>query len=237
MQSAVEITLSGPGKNALGTAMLDDVRRSLRQAGGRPVLLTGSGDAFSAGLDLREVAAITKLDDMCAFLDNLDDAAQELFDYPGPTVACLNGHAIAGGCVLTQCCDIRIAVDNPKLRIGLNEVALGVAFTPVIMAAMCARIPARHHHEVLLAGALYNPQEAVRLGLLDVVSEDAYRVARGRLDALAAHTPEAYAAAKAQIRQGVTDVGQDARRHFHRNLAPMWISDQVRSRLLAALRQ
>src|SRR4051812_20766858 len=100
----VEITMSGPGKNALGTTMMIFLQEKLREAGGAPVLLTGAGDAFSAGLNLKEVASLDAAG-METFLRRLEALIEALYVYPGPVVALVNGHAIAGGCVLTLCCD------------------------------------------------------------------------------------------------------------------------------------
>src|SRR6185436_9330094 len=118
------LTIDGPGKNSLSTAVMQDVIRQVREADGRPVLVTGAGDAFSAGLNLKEVASLDAAG-MERYLGLLDDMIDALFGYDGPMVACVNGHAIAGGCVIALCADLRVAADDPKIRIGLNEVALG----------------------------------------------------------------------------------------------------------------
>jgi len=81
-----EIQLDGPGKNSLGTAMLTHLVAELREAAGEPVLLTGAGDAFSAGLDLKEIHALEG-EGMLEFLRLLERAVAALFLYPGPTVA------------------------------------------------------------------------------------------------------------------------------------------------------
>ena len=94
-----ELTISGPGKNALGTDVMNALLEGLAEADGRPLLLRGEGDAFSAGLNLKEIASLDP-PGMKAFLTKLRDLTTQLFDYPGPTVALVNGHAIAGGCVL-----------------------------------------------------------------------------------------------------------------------------------------
>jgi len=91
----VEIKLDGPAKNALGTEMILYVTEALQAAGGKPVLLTGTADAFSAGLDLKEVASLDA-SGMATFLRRLEEMAAALYCYPGPTVALVNGHAIAG---------------------------------------------------------------------------------------------------------------------------------------------
>src|SRR6516165_1701879 len=128
-----ELVLNGPGKNALGSDVMQAIVHGVRAADGRPILVTGTGDAFSAGLNLKEVAALDR-PGMERFLLLLDEVMDTLYGYPGPTVAAVNGHAIAGGCVIALCCDLRIATNDPRARIGLNEVARGLEFPPKILA-------------------------------------------------------------------------------------------------------
>src|SRR5262245_47925716 len=95
----VELLLSAPGKNALSLAHMESILERVRAAADAPLLVTGAGDAFSAGLNLKEVAALDR-PGMERFLGVLEDMIAALFGHPGPTVAAINGHAIAGGCVL-----------------------------------------------------------------------------------------------------------------------------------------
>src|SRR5215468_9195252 len=111
MTEPYRLEIAGAGRNALGTAVMRDIIGQLERAGDRPVLLTGAGTTFSAGLDLKEVASLDA-PGMERYLLLLDELIDAVFDYPGPTVACVNGHAIAGGCVLVLCCDVRIVVDD-----------------------------------------------------------------------------------------------------------------------------
>src|SRR5580700_3266007 len=182
----IDIAMDGPAKNALATGMLTWLLERLEAADGQPVLLTGTGDAFSAGLDLEQVAS---LDDeaMTAFLRLLERCVSALYLYPGPTVALVNGHAIAGGFVLTLACDERVAVDDARARIGLNEVALGVRFPPRVMKMVRERVPGRSQVPVILGAGLFSPSEALAHGLLDAISPDPGPIARSRLAALAAH--------------------------------------------------
>src|SRR5574342_806150 len=129
-----EIVISNPAKkNATSTATREALARDRAAAGNAPTLLTGAGNVFSAGLDLEEVAS---LDAARArrLLDALEGVVEALFLHPAPTVALVNGHAIAGGCVLALCCDHRVAPHVPGVRIGLNEVALGLEFPPRTLA-------------------------------------------------------------------------------------------------------
>ena len=232
----VEIVMDGPGKNALGTEMMDFLRGRLEAAGGAPVLLTGAGDAFCSGLDLREVAG---LDDagMVAFLERLEATCAALFDYPGPTVAAVNGHAIAGGAILALCCDVRVACPRDRARIGLNEVAIGLRFPPGVLRIVRHRLPPERLGEVLLGAGLFPPAEAARVGLVDAVVDDCLADARARLGRLAGHPPAAYAATKADLGRGVTEVDDAERRRFAEEVVPVWTSTAIRDRILAALRR
>lgn len=231
----VTLTLDFPGKNALGTASMQSILARLDEAGGRPLLITGSGGAFSAGLDLREVARLDG-DEMRRFLELLERCMTALYLYPGPTVALVNGHAIAGGCVLTLACDHRVMVDDPKLRIGLNEVALGVRFPPRIMALVKARVPHRHHAEVVLGAGVHDAHAALRLGLVDEVSADAATVAGERIGALALHPADGYALAKRDLRGTEEELCAPARHaQLLDELVPTWTSREVKARVTAVL--
>ncbi len=230
-----EITMNFPGKNAMSSAAMTALVEKLREAAGQPVLFTGAGDAFSAGLDLRELASLDGTA-MRSFLMLLENCVTELYLYPAPTVALINGHAIAGGCVLALCCDRRVVTNNPRTRIGLNEVALGVRFPPRTLAAMRARVPRRHAEEVFLGAKLHDPARALALGLVDELSDDAPRVARERLAALAESPSEAYALAKRDLRGSRQDLATDqAVERWLDESVPLWTSNDVKRRLAAAL--
>lgn len=231
-----EIRLSGPGKNALGTPLMQRLLDRIVEADGRPILLTGDGDAFSAGLDLKEVASLDPTG-MEAFLRLFGTLAATLYTYSGPTVALVNGHAIAGGCILAACCDYRVAKSDPKIRIGLNEVALGIRFPPALLAILRMRLPPAHFETIILGAELHAPQAALALGLVDVVEEKAREVAEARLAALAAHPAVAYAGAKVDLRGRAALVGGDpeAERRFIADVLPTWTSDDLKARLRKVL--
>jgi len=136
-----ELVISSTARNAVSTALLEALARDLAAAGGEPVLLSGAGTVFSAGLDLREVAQLD-LPGARRLLAALEGVVEALYTYPAPTVALVNGHAIAGGCVLALCCDHRVMTADPGARIGLNEVALGLVFPPKTLAMVRARLGA-----------------------------------------------------------------------------------------------
>jgi enoyl-CoA hydratase len=230
----VEITMNGPAKNSLGSEMMDFLLSELDRARGAPVLLTGTADAFSAGLNLKELAA---LDARGAetFLRRLEAVYATLFAYPAPTAAAVNGHAIAGGCLLAMACDVRICARDPKVRIGLNEVAVGLPFPPGILRMARMLIPPDRLTEALLGAGLHSPEGAVRLGLIDELADDPLAVARERLAALSRHPVEAYVAVKRSLR-GTTFHQPDDDQAL-REIIPAWTSPALKERIAAMFRK
>jgi enoyl-CoA hydratase len=229
------VKLEGPGKNALSSTLMRSLRAQLREADGRPVLLTGAGDAFSAGLDLKEVASLDHAG-MAAFLALLEEVCRELYLYPGPSVALVNGHAIAGGAVLALCCDARVAAPSPKARIGLNEVAIGLRFPPGILNIMRRQVPTSSYTRVFLEAGLYDVATAHQLGLVDVVADNAEQAATEWLARLAKCPPAAYAATKADLRRGVQPTAEEELR-FEQEVVPTWTSPALKEQLLAVLKK
>lgn len=229
-----EILMQGPGKNALGIELIQSLRKQIADAAGEPLLLTGSGDAFSAGLNLKEVIALDE-STVEPFLRELDALFGDLYHYSGPTVALINGHAIAGGCILAFCCDHRVCVANPSVKIGITEVVVGVQFPPIALRVVRARVPIATIHRVMLGGVLLSPDEALRMGLIDEVSEDAATLARRRLDELSAHMPRAYTATKLELR-GPRPRDEDLNDELL-SLLPAWLLPEVKAGIAARLKR
>lgn len=231
-----EIKMAGPGKNALGFEMMEFIVEELERAAGQPVLLTGEGDSFSAGLNLRQVAEQDHVG-MDRFLRLLNHMTVALYTYPGPTVAWVNGHAIAGGAVLALCCDYRIGTPNPRARLGLNEVAIGLRFPPVVLAIMRAQLAQPHADTVILAGELHPPEVAYRLGILHELAEDGLARAQQRLELLGSYAQHAYAGTKADLRASVVRADPAAESHYKLDVLPMWTSPEIKAKILAVLKR
>ncbi|HVM96049.1 MAG TPA: enoyl-CoA hydratase/isomerase family protein [Candidatus Acidoferrales bacterium] len=229
-----ELVLSAPGRNALSSEFMQRLIDELRNAAGKPLLLSGANGAFSAGLNLKEVASLD-LNGMTRFLGLLDELIDALYLYPGPTVACVNGHAIAGGCMLVLCCDLRIAVDDDRVRIGLNEVPLGLEFPPKLLALAVDRVAPRSRDRVLLEGGLHDPRTALQLGLIDEVAGDVHATGRAAIERFAASPRAEYIATKNALRTGKLDLSSDQQRYFREHIVPTWCSEAVKERARARL--
>ena len=188
--------------NAIGPAFLERLAALLDEAqGARALVITGDKGFFSAGLDLPGLLALGR-SEMKAFIDAFGAGMLRVFDLPMPVVAAVNGHAIAGGCVLALQCDYRIIVEA-GCRIGLNEAQLGIGLPPVVVETLRSQVPASSLLPIALQGKLLEPAEALRLGLVHEVVPAAELEARAVAKAreLGAVPASAFAQIKAALRE------------------------------------
>ncbi len=161
-----------------------------------PVVLTGTGRCFSAGVDLRAILDGGP-DYTGRFLQSLVAGFLAVFDHPGPVVAAVNGHALAGGCVLAMAADVRYMSGG---TIGITELTVGVPF-PVSAIEICRYVMGRSATAAALGGRAVPPDEAARLGWLDaaVGADELLDVATTRARELGALSADAYAFTKQQL--------------------------------------
>src|SRR5262249_3153716 len=155
--------------------------------------------------------------------DTLEQLVDVLYNHPAPTVAFVNGHAIAGGCVLALCCDLRVASPREGIRIGLNEVALGLKFPPLTLAMVRARLTGPPRARSIPEAALYDAREAMDLGIVDVIADEAE--AKARFEKLASHPRDAYTYAKRTTLPKLEVTAEEAR-VFRDEVIPFWASPE-----------
>ena len=131
----------------------------------RGVVVTGTGSSFSAGVDLFRLIKDGP-DYAKRFLPVLDTMLREALTFPKPLVAAVNGHAIAGGCILTAACDRRIMAEGSG-RIGVPELVVGVPFPVLPLQIVAARMTDASFRDLVLTGRTVQADEAVTLGLVD----------------------------------------------------------------------
>jgi enoyl-CoA hydratase len=179
------------------TGRLEELGRSTARA----VVITGRGRIFSAGVDLLRL-----LDGgapyVREFLPSLNRMLATVFEYPKPVVAAINGHAVAGGCVLAGACDRRL-MGHDVGTIGVTELQVGFPFPAVAMEIMRSVTPLHYFEEVICGAATYAPAEGVARGLVDELVDPGLLLDRAMAAAqtLAALSPAAFALTKRQLRQ------------------------------------
>src|SRR5262249_44378017 len=185
--------------NALDTGLCRHITHRLEELG------TSSVEAvvLSAGVDL-----LRALDADAAYLRGFLPTLRKLFDvtffYPKPVVAAINGHAIAGGCVLACAADQRLMARGPG-RIGVTELLVGLPFPAIALEIMRHAAISIYFREVVFGGGRYPAEAAQARGLVDTVVEPEALLASAikAAQSLASLSPAAFALTKSQARQPV----------------------------------
>jgi enoyl-CoA hydratase len=215
---------------ALDVELLDALTEAVT-ASDRALVITGSGSCFCAGVDLRRI-----LDGgrpyTAQLLAALSRTFRVVFDHPRPTVAAVNGHAIAGGCVLALACDLRLMSGG---RIGLTELAVGVPFPTAALEVVRHALGSRAG-QLLLGAETVDRERALALGMVDGLPEPADLLPRAVALAtdLAARSPESYRLAKVQLHRPAS-AAIEATADGDAAVLDGWTSDDTRLRIAAAL--
>jgi enoyl-CoA hydratase len=203
VSNAVTVVQFDHGRvSALDLEFLLALRTELADlAGGDSALvLTGTGSAFSAGVDLFRILD-GGADYVAQFIPALSGVFDDLFAYRRPVVAAVNGHAVAGGCVMAACADYRFMAEG-RGRIGVPEQLVGVAFPAIALAAVRYATGDVGVADLVNSGATYLPDEAQRRGLVDEVVPEAELLDRAisRAEQLAAIPPATFVHTKHSLR-------------------------------------
>jgi len=234
-RGGVTIMALAHGKaNALDVELCDAIAAEfdrLRNASARAVVLTGRNRMFSAGVDLIRLSE-GGAPYVRRFLPALHRLYESVFFFPKPVVAAINGHAIAGGCILQACADKRIAARDGG-RIGVTELLVGVPFPALPFEIMRATTPPRYLADDMYSGATFTPDVALTRGLVDELVDPASLLDRSiaAAEAMATLSLKAFAQTKQQIRQPVLDALD---RHGNRIDAPameIWAAPDTLARI------
>jgi enoyl-CoA hydratase len=179
--------------NAMNMRLLDALHRAIDDVrDARALVITGEGRAFSAGLALPELVELSRAD-IAEMIDRFEQTMRHVLTFPRATVAAINGHAFAGGCVLALMCDVRVMAAGDAM-IGLNEVQLGIGLPAIVIEPLRARVSPSALGVLALEGRLLTPDAALALHVVDevidraVLHERALAIASARATATEAYT-------------------------------------------------
>ncbi|CAG4946967.1 unnamed protein product [Parnassius apollo] len=168
------LTMNRPPVNSLNLELLQEIGKSLDEVAKNKtkgmILTSSSPTVFSAGLDIMEMYK-PDLKRAEIFWTTLQDVWIKLFGSSYVTAAAINGHAPAGGCLLSMSCEYRVMVGG-KYTIGLNETALGIVAPTWFMDTMCHTIPTRQAEYALTTARMFTVDEALKVGLIDESASD-----------------------------------------------------------------
>ncbi|XP_071489860.1 enoyl-CoA delta isomerase 1, mitochondrial-like [Diadema antillarum] len=167
--------LNSPPVNSLNTPMLQAITETIQDLEDDNrmqglILTSACPKIFSAGLDITEMYQKSS-ESTDRFWRSLQDMWLTLYGTRLATVAAVNGHSPAGGCLMATSCDYRIMADG-AYTIGLNEVHLGIVAPFWFKDIMLSTVGQRETERALGLGLLYKPQEALDIGLIDEISPE-----------------------------------------------------------------
>src|SRR5262249_34400410 len=147
----------------------------------------------------------------------------ELFEFPRPVVAAVNGHAIAGGCILTCACDYRIMAEGNG-RIGVTELLVGVPFPALPLEILRNCVAPQCFQRAVYTGQTYTPQEAVVAGLIDEVSALESLLIRSleRARQMSAISQRAFAITKTKMRHDTLERAQRSATETDAAVGEIW---------------
>lgn len=189
--------------SALDLELLEALRTQLAETAAsdaKAVVITGTGNIFSAGVDLFRL-----LDEGASYVQRffpaMVDAFRDLFLFPRPVVAAVNGHAIAGGAIITAASDYRIMTTG-KARIGVPELLVGVPFPALALEIVRFGVSPRHVQDLVYTGKTIKPDEALQRGVVDELADPDALLERAIAMAndLGSRPRDAFRLAKQQLR-------------------------------------
>lgn len=199
----------------------------------KALLVTGTSTIFSAGVDLvrltREGAPYVQ-----RFLPAFERALTRLVRVERPVVCALNGHALAGGCVLACAADRRLMAAG-RSKLGVPELLVGVPFPAVALECVRAVLVPARLQEAVLTGRTYGAEEALAIGLVDevvepeVLEEQALAAARSLAEAPAA----SFALTKRMLRRPLLQLLDDHAREVGDAMLATWCDPEVLARVEA----
>ena len=229
------------GPNALDPELMSALREKLRQlkdAGGPAVMLASSHPGlFCPGWNLKLLADANR-DEVSRFLEDFNRLILDLFAYPGPTAAAIAGHAVAGGCLLSLCCDIRVMATG-QARQGLSELNLGVPVPAVSLRMLRARLSSPALDDLVFRGEGCTATRARELGIVHrtAAPSDTQAVTEIELGKAAGRPRRAFVVTKRML---LADVWEAMRRGLSEEDAAFlecWFEDETKERIATVARQ
>lgn len=218
--------------NAIGPDFLREFQRAWGDATreGRGVVIAGNAKAFSAGLNLKVLPALER-DEMVAFAGGFMQMFGQVAAYERPTVAAIDGPALAGGAIMALACDFRLV--SPRARIGVTEVPVGIPFPAPVADLARAKLPAQEWPQAILRGGVREGAHALQHGWAQELhaSENLVDAAVALAAEVAEHNPLAYASGKRALMGSLPAAFQS----FQKDGAAKWIDVLTSEETMAAI--
>ena len=229
------VAINRPKVNAINEQVVSELTDTFRELALdrqiKAVILTGKGNFFSFGFDIPGFMDYSK-EAFHRFVIGFSDLVERIFTFPKPVIAALNGHTVAGGCILAIACDKRVMVAG-KAKIALNELTIGATVFTSVAEILKFTVGSRNAQQLLYSGKMNSAEEALALGLVDEVhSEEGFAdaVLRSARD-LAEKDGEAFRNIKKLLRtDALENIEKDGKSSVS-EFVDIWYSQNTRDKL------
>ena len=229
------VTIKRPKVNAINEQVVSELRDVFRDLAlntqVKAVILTGKGSFFSFGFDIPGFMNYSK-EEFHRFVMSFSELVQHIFVFEKPVIAALNGHTVAGGCILAIACDRRVMVTG-KAKIALNEITIGATIFTSIAEILKFTVGSGNAQRILYSGTMHSADEALTLGLVDEVqSEEGFdgAVLRAARE-LAERDGEAFGSVKRLLRKDALDRIERDERGSVSDFVDIWYSQSTWDKL------
>jgi enoyl-CoA hydratase len=201
------------------------------------LIVTGAGNCFSAGLDLKVLPTYDRAQQQ-AMVMQVNRLFGGLYGLRLPTIAAVNGHAIAGGVILALCCDYRIGAEG-EYKLGLAEARVGVPFPVAAMAIVQSELSHPISRRMVLTARNSSPREALSMGVLDELQPPDLLLPRaiGVAQEMAALPHTVYGRIKRELRRGALARIEDAIKNRKEPMLDSWLSAETPAASAQALKR
>jgi len=220
--------------NAINADMVDGLLAACRELsadpGVRGVMLATGRPMFCPGLDLRELIDYDR-GRMDRFMARFSEAVLSLFTLPKPLLAALDGHALAGGCLLAVTADRRVL--RRGCRVGLNAIRVGLPLPYGMALILREAVHSSRLEEAALLGRNYEDEQAVEAGIVHELHDgkgfEPY--CREQLERMASREPSAFATTKRYLRSATVDRIRADDERYRDEFLDCWFSAPARRRM------
>ena len=193
----------------------------------RSIILTGSGKFFSFGFDIPELLLFSP-EEFTQLLIQFTNLYTRIFLFQKPVIAALNGHTMAGGCMLASACDWKIMVSG-KSKIALNEINFGSSVFAGSAEMLAYSAGWKNTEKILYSGSLFTADEALELGLIDQLEteENLFNEAKKKAHELGEKDSTAFHSIKKLLRKPVADKMVKREEESIREVVEIWYSEKT----------
>jgi len=229
------ITINRGKVNAINEELVSELSELLKKLENdiqcKSIIITGSGSFFSFGFDVPEILNYSR-EEFLRYLSTFNDLIKQIFMYPKPVVSSINGHCIAGGCIIAIATDYRIMNDE-RAKISINEIKFGSTLFSSAVEILKYTVGMRNAEKILLSGEMYRAVDALKKGLVDEICSKDLLINRSLEVAREYYVKEskAFGSIKSMSRLNTLETIKRYEEHSLKEFTEIWYSEQTRENL------